>query len=157
LFLPRHWGIPPFQGARRLRRAANLSIAVPRFSVSVRSSVRALALVQRHAAGRQEGRGDADCDQGEADRSKNAFGAHRSYFPSSRFPLRTWFHRVVQGTCRSRQLSTQGTSHKAGAPHPKLDRHHEAAAHHCADPAPLSMSVLLPAHQTDKLTRFVTQ
>jgi SRSO17 transposase len=51
----------------------------------------------------------------------------------------------------------RGASNKAGASHPKLDRNHEAAAHHCAHPAPLSMSVLLPAHQTDKVIRFVTQ
>jgi hypothetical protein len=38
----------------------------------------------------------------------------------------------------------RGASNKAGASHPKLDRNHEAAAHHCAHPAPLSMSVLLP-------------
>jgi SRSO17 transposase len=51
----------------------------------------------------------------------------------------------------------RGASNKAGASHPKLDRNHEAAAHHCAHPAPLSMSVLLPAHRTDKVIRFVTQ
>src|SRR5215831_13933745 len=52
-------------------------------TVGAIAGVRARALVQRHAAGRQEGRGNAECDQGEADRDENAFGAHRSYFPPS--------------------------------------------------------------------------
>jgi hypothetical protein len=52
-------------------------------TVGAIAAVCALALVQRHAAGRQEGRGNAERDQGEADRGENAFGAHRCYFPPS--------------------------------------------------------------------------
>jgi hypothetical protein len=52
-------------------------------TVGAIAGVRALALVQRHAAGRQERGGNAECDQGEADRGENAFGAHRCYFPPS--------------------------------------------------------------------------
>jgi hypothetical protein len=50
----------------------------------------------------------------------------------------------------------RGASNKNGASYPKLSGNHEAAIHHCAHPAPLSMSVLHPA-QTDNVPRFVTQ
>src|SRR6516225_3142543 len=52
-------------------------------TVGAIAGVRALALVQRHAAGRQERRRNAEGDQGEADRGENAFRAHRCYFPPS--------------------------------------------------------------------------
>jgi SRSO17 transposase len=51
----------------------------------------------------------------------------------------------------------RGASDKAGASYPKLSGNHEAATHHCAHPAPLSMPVLHPANQTDNASRFVTQ
>ena len=51
----------------------------------------------------------------------------------------------------------RGASDKAGASYPKLSGNHEAATHHCAHPALLSMPVLHPANQTDNASRFVTQ
>jgi hypothetical protein len=40
-------------------------------TVGAIAGVHALALVQCHAAGRQEGRGNAECDEGEADRRES--------------------------------------------------------------------------------------
>ena len=51
----------------------------------------------------------------------------------------------------------RGAPDKTGASYPKLNRNREAAAHHCAHPAPLSLSVLQPAHRTETTPRFVTQ
>ena len=51
----------------------------------------------------------------------------------------------------------RGAPDKTGASYPKLNRNREAAAHHCAHPSPLSLSVLQPAHRTETTPRFVTQ
>src|SRR6266478_4483983 len=59
---------------------------------------------------------------------------------------------AVPAGCRPR-----GAPDKAGASYSKLDCNHETASHRCAHPAPLSMSMLHPAHQTDNAPHFLTQ
>jgi hypothetical protein len=74
------------------------------------------------------------------------------FLVSERETIRLFKELAVSASYRPR-----GASNKNGASYPKLSGNHKAAAHHCAHPAPLSMSVLHSANQTDNAPRFVTQ